>query len=286
MNGRGHNADVGGTLWLVGTPLGNLGDLSERARERLAAADVVACEDTRRTRALLTHLGIAGTRLVSFFEGNEERRVPELLHELRAGHDVALVSDAGMPGLSDPGYGLVSAALREGLSVDVVPGPSAVVAALVVSGLPADRFVFEGFLPRRAGPRRARLEDLAEEVRTIVLFESPRRLAALLRDAAALFGRRSAAVARELTKVHQEVVRGSLEELAARFAGREVRGEVVVVIGGAPQVEAALDPAELADRVRSLTAAGLSRRDAAARVAAEAGASRREVYEASLRHDR
>jgi 16S rRNA (cytidine1402-2'-O)-methyltransferase len=277
---------VGGTLWLVGTPLGNLGDLSERARERLAAVDVVACEDTRRTRALLTHLGITGTRLVSFFEGNEERRVPELLEELRAGHDVALVSDAGMPGLSDPGYGLVSAALREELSVDVVPGPSAVVAALVVSGLPADRFVFEGFLPRRTGPRRARLEGLAGDVRTIVFVESPRRLAALLGEAASVLGPRSAAVARELTKVHQEVVRGSLEELAARFAGREVRGEVVVVIGGAPQAEAAVDPAELADRVRSLTATGLSRKDAAARVAAEAGASRREVYEASLRHDR
>ena len=276
---------VGGTLWLVGTPIGNLGDLSERARETLSRVDVVACEDTRRTRALLTHLGIAGTRLVSFFEGNEERRVPELLGELHAGRDVALVSDAGMPGLSDPGYRLVSAALREDLSVDVVPGPSAAVAALVVSGLPADRFVFEGFLPRRGGGRRARLEDLAGETRTIVLFESPRRLSGLLRDALDTLGERPAAVVRELTKAHQEVARGGLEDLSERFGEGEVRGEVVVVIGGAPEAATTVDPEELAARVRSLTAAGLSRKDAAARVAAEAGASRREVYEASLRHD-
>jgi 16S rRNA (cytidine1402-2'-O)-methyltransferase len=276
---------VGGTLWLVGTPIGNLGDLSERARETLARADVVACEDTRRTRALLTHLGIGGTRLVSFFEGNEERRVPELLEELRAGRDVALVSDAGMPALSDPGFRLVSAAVGEDLAVDVVPGPSAAVAALVVSGLPADRFVFEGFLPRRAGARRARLEALSGEARTMVLFESPRRVPGLLHDAAAVLGERPAAVVRELTKAHQEVARGSLEELAARFGDGEVRGEVVVVIGGATEAVASPEPAELAERVRSLTATGLSRKDAAARVAAEAGASRREVYEASLRHD-
>jgi 16S rRNA (cytidine1402-2'-O)-methyltransferase len=276
---------VGGTLWLVGTPIGNLGDLSERARETLSRADVVACEDTRRTRALLTHLGIAGTRLVSFFEGNEERRVPELLEELHGGRDVALVSDAGMPGLSDPGYRLVSAALREDLSVDVVPGPSAAVAALVVSGLPADRFVFEGFLPRRGGARRARLVDLAGERRTIVLFESPRRLPALLQDALDTLGNRPAAVVRELTKVHQEVGRGRLEDLEERFGEGQVRGEVVVVIGGATETAAVLDSADLAERVRSLTATGLSRKDAAARVAAETGASRREVYEASLRHE-
>jgi 16S rRNA (cytidine1402-2'-O)-methyltransferase len=277
---------VGGTLWLVGTPIGNLGDLSERARETLARADVVACEDTRRTRALLTHLGIGGVRLVSFFEGNEERRVPELLEELRAGRDVALVSDAGMPALSDPGYRLVSAAVGEGLAVDVVPGPSAAIAALVVSGLPADRFVFEGFLPRRAGARRARLEALSGETRTVVLFESPRRVPGLLHEAVAVLGERPAAVVRELTKAHQEVARGSLEELAARFGEGEVRGEVVVVIGGAAEAVVTPAPAELAERVRSLTATGVSRKDAAARVAAEAGASRREVYEASLRHDR
>jgi 16S rRNA (cytidine1402-2'-O)-methyltransferase len=272
---------VAGTLWLVGTPIGNLGDISERARRTLAEADVIACEDTRRTRTLLSHLGVTGARLLSFFEGNEERRVPELLGELREGRTVALVTDGGMPSLSDPGYSLVSAAVREGLPVDVVPGPSAAVAALVVSGLPTDRFVFEGFLPRRAGQRRARLAALAEEPRTAIVFESPKRLPTLLKDAAAVLGDRTAAVVRELTKAHQEVVRGNLPELAASFTG-EVRGEVVVVIGGAP-TGAAPDLEELGARVEELTSGGLSRKAAADRVAAEAGASRRQVYEASLR---
>jgi 16S rRNA (cytidine1402-2'-O)-methyltransferase len=275
---------VAGTLWLVGTPIGNLGDLSDRARATLDRADVVACEDTRRTRGLLTKAGIRGATLVSFFEGNEERRVPELLEHLRQGRTVALVTDAGMPAVSDPGHRLVTAALDEGLAVDVVPGPSAAVAALVISGLPTDRFVFEGFLPRRAGQRRTRLRELADEPRTIVLFESPRRVAATLADAAAIVGERRAAVVRELTKVHQEVIRGALSELAPRLADREVRGEVVVVIGGAPQAEVDLD--ELAGRVAELAERGLSRKEAAERVAAESGASRREVYEASLRAGR
>lgn len=275
---------MAGTLWLVGTPIGNLGDLSDRARAILDRADVVACEDTRRTRGLLTSAGIRGARLVSFFEGNEERRVEELLEHLRRGRTVALVTDAGMPALADPGYRLVAAALDEGIEVDVVPGPSAAVAALVISGLPTDRFVFEGFLPRRAGQRRARLGELAEEPRTIVLFESPRRVAATLADAAAALGERRAAVVRELTKAHQEVIRDTLSELAALLADREVRGEVVVVIEGAPQAEVDLD--ELAGRVAELAERGLSRKEAAERVAAEAGASRREVYEASLRASR
>jgi 16S rRNA (cytidine1402-2'-O)-methyltransferase len=271
---------VAGTLWLVGTPIGNLGDISERARRTLAEADVIACEDTRRTRTLLSHLGVTGARLVSFFEGNEERRVPELLRELREGRTVALVTDGGMPSLSDPGYSLVSAAVREGVPVDVAPGPTAAVAALVVSGLPTDRFVFEGFLPRRAGQRRARLEALAREPRTAILFESPKRLPALLKEAGAVLGDRMAAVVRELTKAHQEVVRGTLTELATSFT-EEVRGEVVLVIGPAAAKEP--DVEELAGRVEALAATGLSRKEAATRVAADAGASRREVYEASLR---
>jgi 16S rRNA (cytidine1402-2'-O)-methyltransferase len=273
---------VAGTLCLVGTPIGNLGDISERARRALASADIIACEDTRRTRALLAHLGIRTPRLVSFFEGNEERRIPGLLDGLRAGRQVAVVTDAGMPGLSDPGYRLVRAAARAGLPVDVVPGPSAALAALVISGLPTDRFVFEGFLPRKAAARRARLADLADDPRTLVVYESPRRLGPMLADAVAALGERPAAVARELTKAHQEVVRGSLPEVAAQFAQAPPRGEVVVVIGGAPEAAVpALD--DLARRVEALTATGVSRREAAARVAAEAGASRREVYEASLR---
>ena len=163
---------MAGTLWLVGTPIGNLGDLSERAARTLASVDVIACEDTRRTRKLLAHASVPARRLVAFNEGNERRQVPMLVEHLRSGRDVAVVSDAGMPGLSDPGYRLVVACVAEGIQVDVVPGPSAAVAALVVSGLPAARFAFEGFLPRKPGERRARLEQLAAEPRTLVVFES------------------------------------------------------------------------------------------------------------------
>jgi 16S rRNA (cytidine1402-2'-O)-methyltransferase len=272
---------VAGTLWLVGTPIGNLGDVTERAGRTLAAVDVIACEDTRRTRKLLSHLGITGSRLVSYHEGNERRQVPVLLEHLRSGRDVALVSDAGMPGLSDPGYRLVVACAAEGITVDVAPGPSAALAGLVISGLPTARFTFEGFLPRKAGERRARLAELAGDPRTVVLFESPRRLAGLLADAGEVLGDRRAAVIRELTKVHQEVLRGRLSGLAERLP-EEVLGEVVVVLegaedSGAPDVEA------LGARVQAMTVEGVPRKEAAARVAEETGTSRRAVYEASLR---
>lgn len=271
---------MAGTLWLVGTPIGNLGDVTERAARTLGAVDVIACEDPRRTRKLLTHLGVTGGRLMSFNEGNERRQVPALVEQLRAGRDVAVVSDAGMPGLSDPGYRLVVACVREGIPVDVVPGPSAAIAALVVSGLPTSRFAFEGFLPRKAGERRARLADLAAEPRTLVLFESPRRLGALLRDAAEVLGDRPAAVVRELTKVHQEVLRGRLSDLAGRLP-EEVLGEVVVVIEGSPDAAEA-DLEALGARVQALTAEGVPRKEAAARVAEEAGVSKNALYRASL----
>jgi 16S rRNA (cytidine1402-2'-O)-methyltransferase len=272
---------VPGTLRLVGTPIGNLGDASERAARTLGDVDVIACEDTQRTRKLLSHLGVSGRRLVSFNEGNERRQVPFLLGHLRAGRDVAVVSDAGMPGLSDPGYRLVVACAAEDIPVDVVPGPSAAIAALVISGLPAARFAFEGFLPRKAGERRARLSSLAEDPRTVVVFESPRRLRALLADALAALGDRRAVVVRELTKVHQEVLRGRLSELPSRLAD-EVLGEVVLVMEGAAPPPGA-DLEALGDRVEELTAGGLSRKEAAARVAQEAGVSKRALYEASLR---
>jgi 16S rRNA (cytidine1402-2'-O)-methyltransferase len=274
---------MAGTLWLVGTPIGNLGDVTDRARRTLAKVDLIACEDTRRARKLLAHLDIRGVRLVTFFEGNERRRVPELVEHLRAGRDVAVVSDAGMPGLSDPGERLVRAAVAEGIEVDVVPGPSAAVAALVVSGLPAARFSFEGFLPRKPGERRARLTQAAADSRTVVLFEAPRRLGALLAEAAEVLGDRRAAVVRELTKLHQEVVRGPLPELAARYQDEDVRGEVVVVIEGRPAHVGRDELAALAERVEALTSEGVPRREAAARVAEESGASRRALYEASLR---
>jgi 16S rRNA (cytidine1402-2'-O)-methyltransferase len=272
---------VPGTLWLVGTPIGNLGDVSERAARTLGAADVIACEDARRTRKLLSHLGVSARRLVSFNEGNERRQVPFLLDHLRAGRDVAVVSDAGMPGLSDPGYRLVVACAAADIRVDVVPGPSAAVAALVISGLPTARFAFEGFLPRKAGERRARLSSLAEDPRTVVVFESPRRVRALLDDALAALGDRRAVVVRELTKIHQEVLRGRLSELPSGLAD-EILGEVVVVIEGAAHAPGA-DIDALGDRVEELTAGGLPRKEAAARVAEETGVSKRALYEASLR---
>lgn len=270
-----------GTLWLVGTPIGNLGDVTERAVRTLEAADVIACEDTRRTRKLLSYLGVSAGRLVTLNEGNERRQVPFLLDHLRAGRSVAVVSDAGMPGLSDPGYRLVVACAAEDIPVDVVPGPSAAIAALVISGLPAARFAFEGFLPRKAGERRARLSSLAQDPRTVVVFESPRRVQDLLADAVAALGDRRAVVVRELTKIHQEVLRARLSELPSRLA-EEVLGEVVVVIEGAAQAPAA-DIEALGLRVEELSAAGMPRKEAAARVAEEAGVSKRALYEASLR---
>ena len=273
---------MAGTLRLVGTPIGNLGDVSERAVATLRDARLIACEDTRRTRKLLAHIGAHGAKLVSFYEGNERKRIPELVERLRSGADVALVSDAGMPGLSDPGYRLVSACVAAGIEVDVVPGPSAAISALVVSGLPTARFSFEGFLSRKQGERRSRLAELAADPRTLVLFESPRRVAELLADALDTLGDRPAAIARELTKLHQEVRRGRLSELAAELAGEELRGEVVVVIEGA-RPSAVRDLDELGERVEALTSEGVPRREAAARIAEESGASRRELYEASLR---
>ena len=273
---------MAGTLWLVGTPIGNLADLSERVGQVLREVDIIACEDTRRTRGLLTHLGVRAGRMMSFFEGNERRRIREVLDELRAGRDVALVSDAGMPGLSDPGYRLVSACVEAGIEVDLVPGPSSAISALVLSGLPAARFAFEGFLSRRQGERRTRLGEIADEPRTLILFESPRRLVDLLRDAIDALGDRRIAVARELTKVHQEVIRGRISQVLEGIGDDEVRGEIVVVIEGRRPSEVR-DLDELGDRVETLVAEGMPRKEAAGQVAEESGASKRELYEASLR---
>jgi 16S rRNA (cytidine1402-2'-O)-methyltransferase len=273
-------------LVVVSTPIGNVADASDRLRDVLRSADVIAAEDTRRTRRLLAALGIqpAG-RLVSHYEHNEEQRVDALLAQVREGRTVALVTDAGTPLVSDPGYRLVSAAAAEGLPVRVVPGPSAVTAALALSGLAVDRWCFEGFMPRRAAERRRLLRSLAQERRTIVFFEAPHRLAATLADLVAEFGEhRPAAVCRELTKVHEEVRRGGLAALAAWATQGEVRGEITLVVAGAPareQVEATDE--ELAIAVTARVAAGESRRDAATAVAAAYGVSRRRVYE--LAHD-
>jgi len=271
---------VSGILYLVGTPIGNFRDMTDRARETLGTVAVVAAEDTRRTGRLLAHFGIEA-RMVSLFQGNEDRRTQELLKELRSDHDVAVVSDAGMPGLSDPGYQLVRASVDAGIEVRVVPGPSAVLSALVVSGLPTDRFVFEGFLPRRAGDRRMRLRGLAHDRRTVVLFESPHRVATLLRDVLVELGNRQVAIARELTKLHEEVIRGRISEVLARLSDVELKGELVVVLEGSlrPQV---LDHEELVEEARALVQAGMRKRDAASEVARKRGASANAIYESLL----
>jgi 16S rRNA (cytidine1402-2'-O)-methyltransferase len=268
---------VSGRLFLVGTPIGNLGDLTERARETLADADLVAAEDTRRTGRLLSHLGIEA-RMISLFEGNERERTERLMDELRGGARVALVSDAGMPSVSDPGFRLVRACAEEGIDVTVVPGPSAVTAALAVSGLPTDRWVFEGFLPRRAAERRARLRELTDERRTVVLFESPRRLVATLREVLEEMGDRGVAVARELTKLHEEVLRGRVSEVLESLDGAEPKGEVVLVLAGAEPEAPPLG--ELVDEARALVEGGMRKRDAATDVAGRRGASANAIYEA------
>jgi len=259
----------------VGTPIGNLADLSERARETLGSVDLVAAEDTRRTGRLLAHLGVK-VRMLSLFEGNERQRIDELLDRLREGERVALVSDAGMPAVSDPGFRLLRAAVDAGVEISVVPGPSAVTAALVVSGLPTDRWVFEGFLPRRPSERRERLRALAHDPRTVVLFESPLRVITLLRDVLVELGDRRAAVARELTKLHEEVVRGRISEVLASLLESEPRGELVVVIEGAEAVAPDLD--EMVEEARRLVADGMRKREAAAAVARRGGGSANEIY--------
>jgi 16S rRNA (cytidine1402-2'-O)-methyltransferase len=272
-----------GKLVVCGTPIGNLEDAPPRLARVLAEVDLVACEDTRQTRKLLTHLGVK-TRMTSYHDVDERDRAQELADRVAAGLRLALVTDAGMPGVSDPGYHLVAACLERGVQVEVVPGPSAVLAALVVSGLPTDRFCFEGFPPRRVGARDRRFAELAAEPRTMVFFEAPHRaLATLAAMAAAFGGDRPCAVVRELTKVHEEVLRGSLAEVAERLAANGPRGELTLVVGGAPAGRpSAAGAADLAAEVAALVASGASTRDAIATVARASGTPRRAVYQAVI----
>ncbi|MDX3529601.1 16S rRNA (cytidine(1402)-2'-O)-methyltransferase [Streptomyces sp. ID05-39B] len=271
-----------GTLVLAGTPIGDIADAPPRLAEELAGADVIAAEDTRRLRRLTQALGVTPKgRVVSYFEGNESARTPDLVGHLLAGARVLLVTDAGMPSVSDPGYRLVAAAVEKDIRVTAVPGPSAVLTALALSGLPVDRFCFEGFLPRKAGERLSRLREVAEERRTLVYFEAPHRLDDTLAAMAEVFGAdRRAAVCRELTKTYEEVRRGPLGELA-EWAAEGVRGEITVVVTGAPErAHGELDAAELVRRVRVREEAGERRKEAIAAVAAEAGVPKREVFDA------
>ncbi len=272
-----------GSVVLVGTPIGNLGDLSPRAVDALRRADVIYCEDTRHSRKLLTHAGITGATLRSLHEHNEEERIAEVLGAVAGGRTVALVSDAGMPGVSDPGSRLVAAAAEAGLTITVVPGPSAVLAALVTSGLDTGRFCFEGFLPRSGRDRKSRLDALAVEPRTTVLFEAPGRVPATLRDLAAVCGgKRQIAVARELTKLHEEVWRGSLDE-ALVWAAEPLRGEVVLVLaGGTAPPESAVGDDVLAAALAERLARGERTRGVVEAVAAAYGVPRRRVYTLAL----
>jgi len=269
-------------LVLAGTPIGRTADASPRLAEELGVADVVAAEDTRRVRRLAADLGVTLTgRVVSYFDGNESQRTPTLVAALRAGDRVLLVTDAGMPSVSDPGYRLVAAAVEAGVEVTAVPGPSAVLTALAVSGLPVDRFCFEGFLPRKAGERSRRLAELAGERRTMVFFEAPRRTEATLLAMAEAWGPdRAAAVCRELTKTHEEVRRGPLADLAS-WAADGVRGEVTIVVAGAePVAGVAADGDSLRAAVAAREGTGMTRKEAIAEVAKVAGVPKREVYQA------
>lgn len=271
-------------LLLAATPLGEPGDASLRLREALATAPVVAAEDTRRVRALARALDVHITgQIISFYDQNELSRVEPLIADIEAGYDVLVVTDAGMPSISDPGYRLVTACVERGLPIRCLPGPSAVTTALAVSGLPVDRFCFDGFAPRKAGPRRRWLGELTTERRTTVFFESPRRLQECLADAVEILGpQRRVAVCRELTKTHEEVLRGTLGELLS-WAEDEVRGEITVVLeGGSP---AAPDIEDVVGWVQELMQEGMGLREACATVAGRAGVdlSRREIYDAVVK---
>ncbi len=264
---------MSGRLTVCPTPIGNLGDVSERLRGALADADVIACEDTRRAGRLLERLEIAAPRLLSYHEANEAERTPQITQAIERGARVALISDAGTPVLSDPGFRLIRACIERDIVIDVLPGPSAITTALVASGLPADRWRFEGFLPRRPGE----LERVLQATETVVAFESPRRLPASLRALAALAPDRPAAVCRELTKLHEEVARGTLGELARRFRA-DVKGEIVVVIAASSRRAAAPDLAFAVDALRRLVRSGARPRAAAGVVATLTGTRPNELY--------
>ena len=273
---------TGGRIVIVGTPIGNLGDLSPRARDSLAGADVIFCEDTRRTRKLLSAAGVAAPRLVAMHEHNEAAASAQAVSLAAAGETVAVATDAGMPGVSDPGERIVALAAAEGIPVEVVPGPAAFVAALAGSGLPTARFCFEGFLPRRGRERHQRIEEVAAESRTVVLYEAPHRVAATLRDLAAVCGEgRRVSIGRELTKLHEEFWRGTLGGAVEWTSAEEPRGEWVLVVEGAPPAAAAGDD-QVRSALRERMAAGDSRRTAVDAVARQLSLPRRRVYELSL----
>ena len=270
-----------GTLYVVATPIGNLEDITNRALRVLREVDIIACEDTRHTRKLLNHYGIK-TKVTSYHDHNERERTVELLQALASGANVAIVSDAGTPSISDPGFRLVSEAGAQDITVVALPGPTALIAALVASGLPTDEFFFAGFLPARSGARRTRLAELREIPATLIFYEAPHRIAATLRDAVEILGEREAVIARELTKIHEEIARGRLSELAERFSSAEkARGEIVLLIDRTPIESELKDAAEvrtIATLVAGFEAEGMDHRSALKKAARTLGLSRDEAY--------
>jgi 16S rRNA (cytidine1402-2'-O)-methyltransferase len=272
-----------GVLYVVATPIGNPGDITIRALEVLREVDLIACEDTRRTGAMLAAHQIRKP-LISHFEHNEERRVPELIERMMAGERVALVTDAGTPAISDPGYRLVRAAHTAGIRVTAVPGASAAIAALSISGLATNRFSFEGFLPPRDSARRKALDALRTESRTMIFYEAARRLGESLAEMAEVFGgERGATIVREITKTYEETIRGSLLQLAERFRREQALGEIVIIVEGAPEKDATASTSAAALTVEDLIEAGLSLKQASALIAKLTGASRRQVYQEFIR---
>ena len=270
------------TLTLAATPLGNPGDASLRLKEAIASAEVIAAEDSRRFHRLAADLGVTFTaRVISFFDGNETARTEEVLALLQSGKKVLVVSDAGMPTISDPGFRLTRDAIAIGIEVVVIPGPSAPTMALALSGLATDRFTFEGFLPRSSGARLAHLETLRFEERTMVLFEAPHRITDSLKDAAQIFGSdRQAAICREMTKTYEETVRGSLQELILWSESKEILGEITIVLAGVPVGTAEKTAEEIVARVREYESAGMDRKDAISTVAKECELPKKVVYAA------
>lgn len=266
-----------GTLYLVATPIGNLSDITHRALQILSDVDLIACEDTRHTQKLLNHYGIT-TKTISYHEHNEPQRVTRLIELLKQGSDVAVVSDAGTPAISDPGFRLVRAAIENEVTIVPVPGPSALISALIAAGLPTDEFFFAGFLPPRANARRARLTALQSVPGTLIFYEAPHRLAETLKDAYEILGEREAAVARELTKLHEEIRRGRLSELITDYAEKDVRGEIVVVIDRNVIKQAVNQPSTIAPLVDRFEQEGLDHRAALKKAAREMGLSRAEAY--------
>lgn len=271
-----------GTLYVCGTPIGNLSDVTVRMLDTLREADVIAAEDTRQVAKLLTRFSIE-TPTLAYHEHNEASQAPRLISRLKAGQTVALVSDAGMPGISDPGEAVIQAAIREGIPVVPIPGPVAAVTGLVISGLPTARWVFEGFLPREGKARRRMLRTLVSEPRTLVFYEGPHRLLDTLTDMAEAFGAdRPVAVARELTKTFEEVVRGTLTEAIAHFTAHEPRGEITLIVGGSHDEAKPLAEADLDTRLISLLAQGMSKQDASKQIARELGVPKRDAYQRAL----